>query len=64
MRQSSASDIVLKALGLLLLTAAALKGHELLTAPVTNRDLRSWRPLLIFQAGVPGPGSVLESMSS
>ena len=64
MRQSSASDVVLKVLGLLLLTAAALKGHELLTAPVANRDLWSWRPFLIFQTGVPNPGSVFESMSS
>jgi thiol-disulfide isomerase/thioredoxin len=49
MRRSSASEIVLKVLGLLLLTAAVLKGHELLTVPVANKDLWSWRPFLIFQ---------------
>ena len=49
MRRFSASDIVLKVLGLLLLTAAVLKGHELLTVPVANQDLWSWRPFLIFQ---------------
>ncbi len=36
MRRLSASDIVLKALGLLLLTATLLKAHELLTVPVAN----------------------------
>ena len=46
------SDMVLKALGLLLLTAAVLKGYELLTVPVANKDLWSWRPLLIFQVEV------------
>jgi len=44
-----ASDIVLKALGLLLLTAAILKGHELLTVPVANNDIWSYRPFLVFQ---------------
>ena len=49
MRRFSASDIVLKVVGLLLLTAAVLKGHELLTVPLANKDLWSWRPCLIFQ---------------
>jgi hypothetical protein len=49
MRRCSASDIVLKVLGLLLLTAAVLKGHELLTVPVADKDLWSWRPFLVFQ---------------
>jgi hypothetical protein len=49
MKRLSAGDIVLKVLSLLLLTAAALKGHELLTVPVAGKDLWSWRPLLIFQ---------------
>ncbi len=49
MRRLSASDIVLKVLGLLLLTAAVLKGHELLSVPVVGKDLWSWRPFLIFQ---------------
>ena len=44
-----ASDIVLKALGLLLLTAAILKAHELLTVPVANNDIWSYRPFLVFQ---------------
>jgi hypothetical protein len=48
-KRISASDVVLKALGLLLLTAAVLKGHELLTVPVANKDLFSWRPFLIFE---------------
>jgi Methylamine utilisation protein MauE len=49
-RRVPVSDIVLKALGLLLLTAAALKGHQLLTVPVVRSNLWSWRPFLIFQA--------------
>jgi thiol-disulfide isomerase/thioredoxin len=49
MKRFSASGIVLKVLGLLLLTAAVLKGHELLTVPTTNKDLWSWRPFLILQ---------------
>ncbi len=49
MKRFSASDIVLKVLGVLLLTAAVLKGHELLTVPTANQDLWSWRPVLIFQ---------------
>lgn len=49
MRRHSAGDIVLKILGLLLLTAAALKGHELLTVPVPNQNLWSGRPFLICQ---------------
>ena len=49
MGKISAGDVVLKALGLLLLTAAVLKGHELLTVPVANKDIWSWRPFLIFQ---------------
>ena len=44
----SANDIVLKVLGLLLLTAAGLKGHELLTEPVANADIWSNRYFLIF----------------
>ena len=49
MRRLSANDIVLKVLGLLLLTAAVLKGHELLTVPMANNDVWTWRPFLIFQ---------------
>jgi len=43
------SVFVLRGLGLLLLCAALLKGHELLTLPVANKDLWSYRPFLIFQ---------------
>jgi hypothetical protein len=39
----------MQGLGLLLLTAAALKGHELLTVPVADKGFWSWRPFLIFQ---------------
>jgi hypothetical protein len=49
MRRSAAGDIVLKVLGLLLLVAAVLKRHELLTIPAANKDLRSWRSFLILQ---------------
>jgi thiol-disulfide isomerase/thioredoxin len=49
MKRFSAGNIVLKVLGLLLLTAAVLKGHELLTVPVANKGLWTWRPFLIFQ---------------
>jgi hypothetical protein len=48
-RRIAIHDVVLKALGLLLLAAALLKGHELLTVPVANKDLWSWRPFLVFQ---------------
>jgi hypothetical protein len=41
--------IVLRGLGLLLLTAAVLKGQELLTTPVGNMDIWSNRYFLIFQ---------------
>lgn len=44
----SASNIVLKLLGILLLTAAILKGWQLLTEPVANNDIWSYRPFLIF----------------
>jgi hypothetical protein len=49
MRRLSAGNFVLKALGLLLVTAAALKGHELLTVPVARQDFWSGRPFLIGQ---------------
>jgi len=44
----STNDIVLKLLGILLLTAAILKGWQLLTEPVANNDIWSYRPFLIF----------------
>jgi len=43
-----ANNILLKLLGLLLLTAAALKGWQLITEPVANKDIWSYRPFLIF----------------
>jgi len=42
------SDIVAKLLAALLLIAAALKGWQLLTEPVANNDIWSYRPFLIF----------------
>jgi hypothetical protein len=48
MRRWRGGDIVLEVLGVLLLTAAVLKGHELLTVPAVNKDLWSWRPFLIL----------------
>ncbi len=44
----SASNIVLKLLGLLLLTGAALKGSQLLTEPMANSDIWTNRAFLIF----------------
>lgn len=44
----SASDIVLKLLGILLLTAAILKGWQLLTEPMANTDIWNNRAFLIF----------------
>ncbi|MFC1676516.1 protein disulfide isomerase family protein [Planctomycetota bacterium] len=44
----SISDIVLKLLGLLLLTGAVLKGWQLLTEPVANNTIWSYRPFLIL----------------
>jgi len=43
-----ASDIVAKLLAALLLIAAALKGWQLLTEPVANSDIWSYRPFLIL----------------
>ncbi len=42
------ANIVLRFLGALLLTAAALKGWQLLTEPLPNTDIWSYRPLLIL----------------
>ena len=43
-----ASDIVAKLLAALLLIAATLKGRQLLTEPVANSDIWSYRPFLIL----------------
>ena len=44
----TANDIVLKALGILLIIAGALKGWQLLTEPVANNSIWSYRPFLIL----------------
>jgi hypothetical protein len=49
MSRSVAYETVLRVLGVLLIAAGILKGHQLLTEPVVNRDLWAYRPLLIFQ---------------
>jgi len=43
-----ASNIVVKILAIVLLAAAVLKGRQLLTEPVANSDIWSYRPLLIL----------------
>lgn len=43
------SSIVLRLLGVLLLAAGALKGWQLLTEPMANNDIWSYRPFLILQ---------------
>ena len=43
-----ANNILLKALGVLLLTAAAMKGWQLLTEPMANKDIWTNRAFLIF----------------
>jgi hypothetical protein len=49
MTQHKISHWVLRLLGTLLLTAAMLKGYELLALPTANKDLWSYRPFLILQ---------------
>jgi len=44
----AASNIVLRLLGILLLAAAVLKGWQLVTEPVANSDIWSYRPFLIL----------------
>ena len=44
----ASSNAVLKVLGMLLLIAAILKGRQLLTEPVANSDIWSYRPFLIL----------------
>ena len=43
-----ANNIVLKLLGMLLLIAAVLKGWQLLTEPVANNDIWTYRPFLVL----------------
>lgn len=54
-RRFLAGDIMLKVLGLLPWTAAALKDRELLTVPPANSGLGARRPFLLFQQGSKGP---------
>jgi len=44
----TANDIVLKALGALLIIAGALKGWQLLTEPVANNSIWTWRPFMVL----------------
>ena len=43
------SGVVLKVLGAILLAAAALKGYQLLSEPVANTNIWTYRPFLILQ---------------
>lgn len=43
-----ASNIVVKILAIALLTAAVLKGWQLLTEPIANNDIWSYRPFLVL----------------
>jgi hypothetical protein len=45
---SKGSGILLRILGFLLLAGAVLKGWQLVTEPVANQDIWSYRPFLIF----------------
>jgi len=47
--KKNSSNILLRFLGTLFLVAAIMKAHELLTVPVANQDIWSYRPFLIFQ---------------
>ena len=45
----TAIDIVLKVLGALLIVAGALKGWQLLTEPVANNSIWTWRSFMVLQ---------------
>ena len=45
----TANDIVLKALGALLIVAGTLIGWQLLTEPVANNNIWTWRPFMALQ---------------
>jgi len=45
----TANDILLKTLGALLIIAGALKGWQLLTEPVANNSIWTWRPFMVLQ---------------
>ena len=49
MSKSITYETVLRALGVLLIAAGILKGHQLLTEPVAGVDIWSYRPFLILQ---------------
>ena len=44
-----ANNIILKALGALLIVAGALKGWQLLTEPVADNSIWTWRPFMVLQ---------------
>ncbi len=46
---SRSSSVVLRLLGLLLLSASVLKGEQLLTEPVANNSIWTYRPFLVLQ---------------
>jgi hypothetical protein len=46
MKRTWMNKAVLKVLGLLLVVAAVLKGHQLLTEPVANSSIWTYRPVL------------------
>lgn len=48
-RSTRISGIVLRVLGAVLLIAAALKGYQLLSEPVANTNIWTYRPFLILQ---------------
>lgn len=45
----TANDILLKVLGALLIVAGALNGWQLLTEPIANNSIWTWRPFMILQ---------------
>lgn len=49
MTRSATYETLLRALGVLLIMASILKGHQLMTEPVASRDIWSYRPFLILQ---------------
>jgi hypothetical protein len=46
----ASGNVILKLLGILLLTAAVLKAWQLLTEPVANNDIWTYRPFLVQES--------------
>ena len=59
MKKLTGSDILLRALGLFLIVAVVLKGHELLMVAVANKEFWASWPFLIFLSS---PGSMQASL--